>query len=182
MHKSIQCTVNGRICVLEVDIRASLLDALRAEGLTGTKQGCGVGECGACTVLINGKAVDSCLYLAVRAEGKDIRTVEGEAARYAQGETCACGKNTSLSPMQKALVDAGAVQCGFCTPGMVMAGTALVEEYGCAQNPTPLERETIRHGMSGNLCRCTGYDAIVNAVETCLKQNLEHKSHQAQKG
>lgn len=157
MIRTIQCTLNGRPCRLDVDERASLLDVLRAEGLTGVKQGCGVGECGACTVLIDDAPVNSCLYLAVRADGKTIRTVEGEAA-----------PDGSLSPMQRALVEAGAVQCGFCTPGMVMAGTALVERH-CRNHPgEPMSREAIRHGMAGNLCRCTGYGTIVDAVERCL--------------
>lgn len=185
MYKTIQCTINGLKLSLDVDIRASLLDILRTEGYTGTKQGCGVGECGACTVLIDNVPIDSCLYLAVRADGKEIRTIEGEAALYAKRHAahgaghksngCTNGQGTTLSPMQKALVDAGAVQCGFCTPGMVMAATALVEECCQTGQSTSLDRDTIRHGMSGNLCRCTGYDAIVNAIESCVEETLLNK-------
>lgn len=148
----LSCTVNGRHLRLDVDIRASLLDVLRAEGLTGVKQGCGVGECGACTVLVEGVPVDSCLYLAVWAEGKAIRTVEGEM------------KNGALSLVQRAYADAGAVQCGFCTPGLIMTSTAYVE---ARRGGTP-DREHIRRAHAGHLCRCTGYTAIVDAVERCL--------------
>ena len=115
------------------------------------KQGCGVGECGACTVLIDGVATDSCLYLAVWADGKRIRTAEGEV------------KNGRISQVQQAYVDAGAVQCGFCTPGLVMATTALL-----AKHPSrPLTHEEIRRGLAGNLCRCTGYQMVIRAVKAC---------------
>ena len=117
MLKTIRCTVNGKARELSFDVRASLLEVLRAEGLTSSKQGCGVGECGACTVLVDNIPVDSCIFLAVWADGKTIRTAEGEA------------KGNRLSRVQQAYVDAGAVQCGFCTPGLVMSSTAFIEKH-----------------------------------------------------
>lgn len=152
MLKTIRCTVNGKARELSFDVRASLLEVLRAEGLTSSKQGCGVGECGACTVLVDNIPVDSCILLAVWADGKTIRTAEGEA------------KGNRLSRVQQAYVDAGAVQCGFCTPGLVMSSTAFIEKH----KGQPVTREEIRRGHAGNLCRCTGYDAIIAAVESCL--------------
>ena len=154
LRRSITLTINGQITPLEVDVRASLLDVLRSEGFSGIKQGCGVGECGACTVLVDNVPVDSCLYLAVWADGKALRTVEGEC------------RNGELSPVQQAYVDAGAVQCGFCTPGLIMASTAFVEQH----KGKNVSREEIRRGHAGNLCRCTGYATIVDAVERCLKK------------
>lgn len=153
-RQNLSCTVNGAALTFDVDIRSSLLDMLRAEGLTSVKQGCGVGECGACTVLVDGVPVDSCLYLAVWAEGKTVRTVEGE------------GSQGQLSPVQQAYVDAGAVQCGFCTPGLIMSSTAFVERH--KDSATPPSRDDIRRGHAGNLCRCTGYSTIIDAVERCL--------------
>ena len=150
MLKTIRCTVNGKARELSFDVRASLLEVLRAEGLTSSKQGCGVGECGACTVLVDNIPVDSCIFLAVWADGKTIRTAEGEA------------KGNRLSRVQQAYVDAGAVQCGFCTPGLVMSSTAFIEKH----KGQPVTREEIRRGHAGNLCRCTGYDAIIAAVES----------------
>jgi aerobic-type carbon monoxide dehydrogenase small subunit (CoxS/CutS family) len=135
-----------------VDARKSLLEALRENGYTGVKEGCGAGECGACTVLVDGAPVDSCLYLAVWAEGRSIRTVEGEA------------KDRKLSAVQQAYLDAGAVQCGFCTPGLVMTTTAFVEKH----RGESVSREEIRKAHAGNLCRCTGYEAVIRAVESCL--------------
>lgn len=153
MKKTIHCTVNGKEQNLEVAVNASLLEVLRAEGLTSSKQGCGVGECGACTVLIDNVPVDSCIYLAVWADGKAIRTAEGEV------------KDGKLSAVQQAYIDEGAVQCGFCTPGLVMTTTAFIEKY----KGQDVSREEIRRCHAGNLCRCTGYEKIVNAVETALK-------------
>jgi aerobic-type carbon monoxide dehydrogenase small subunit (CoxS/CutS family) len=142
-------TVNGEPYLLErVPVSRSLLHVLRDDlGLTGTKEGCGEGDCGACTVLLDGKAVNSCLVLAVEAEGKEITTVEGLA------------KGGKLHPLQQAFVDEGAVQCGFCTPGMLLSAKALLDA-----NPKPTELE-IRTSLAGNLCRCTGYVRIVSAVQ-----------------
>ena len=159
MLKTIRCTVNGKARELSFDVRASLLEVLRAEGLTSSKQGCGVGECGACTVLVDNIPVDSCIFLAVWADGKTIRTAEGEA------------KGNRLSRVQQAYVDAGAVQCGFCTPGLVMSSTAFIEKH----KGQPVTREEIRRGHAGNLCRCTGYDAIIAAVEKLPQRHTAAK-------
>lgn len=148
--------INGRTYSMDVDVRISLLELLRALGFTSVKEGCGVGECGACTVLVDGVAVDSCLYLAVRADGRAIRTAEGE---------CADGR---LSPVQEAYVEEGAVQCGFCTPGLIMTTTGFLEQHG----DSPLTRDEIARAHAGNLCRCTGYQAIIQAVQRAAdKQN-----------
>ncbi len=147
-------TVNGRKFCLEIDVRQSLLELLRELGFTSVKHGCGVGECGACTVLVDGIAVDSCLYLAIWAAGKKIRTVEGESR---QGR---------LSPVQEAYIEAGAVQCGFCTPGLIMTTTALLEKH----TGRSLSRKALRQGHAGNLCRCTGYQAIIDAAERAGKK------------
>ncbi|OED43259.1 xanthine dehydrogenase [Endozoicomonas sp. (ex Bugula neritina AB1)] len=165
MKQIIQCQLNGKPVELAVDVRQSLLEALRAHGLTGCKEGCGVGECGACTVLIDNIPIDSCITLAIRVEGRAIRTIEGESA---QGE---------LSAVQQAYVDAGAVQCGFCTPGLVMKTTAFVEDLsrstgGCCQNT---ERSDIRREHAGNLCRCTGYQTVVDAVEKSIQYHNDQK-------
>jgi carbon-monoxide dehydrogenase small subunit len=140
-------SVNGVDYAIEIDPHLSLLKAVRdAIGLTGAKEGCDDSECGACMMLLDGKAVNSCSYLALQAEGRRITTVEGLAGGGA------------LAPLQRAFLQAGGVQCGFCTPGMLVSATALL-----ATNPDPSEEE-IRVGLSGNLCRCTGYDGIVRAV------------------
>ncbi|HHD57438.1 MAG TPA: xanthine dehydrogenase iron sulfur-binding subunit XdhC [Desulfobulbaceae bacterium] len=152
--RTINLTINGKKYELVVDPRRSLLELLRGLGYTSVKQGCGVGECGACTVLVDNIAVDSCLYLALWADGKAIRTTEGE---------CRDGK---LSPVQKAYVEEGAVQCGFCTPGLIMATTAFVEE----NRGKTLSREEMKKAHAGNLCRCTGYQTIINAAEKALKK------------
>lgn len=139
--------LNGRAVEVEVPPGRRLLDLLREDlGLIGTKEGCGEGECGACTVLVDGKPRLACLTLALQVEGKDVLTVEG----LAQG-----GR---LHPLQEALVETGGVQCGFCTPGFLMAAYALL-----LVNPRP-SREEVRAWLSGNLCRCTGYEQIVDAV------------------
>ena len=139
-----------------VDPRESLLDMLRNHlGLTSVKKGCEVGECGACTVIIDGETIDSCIYLAVWAEGKNIRTLEG------------LEKNGELTRIQEAFIEEGAIQCGFCTPGFVMSATVLLEQG------KELTREEIKKKMSGNLCRCTGYQNIVNAVEKVMHENTE---------
>jgi aerobic-type carbon monoxide dehydrogenase small subunit (CoxS/CutS family) len=156
VNQTITCTVNGKKRELNIDVRQSLLEVLREQlGLISIKQGCAVGECGACTVLIDDVPIDACIYLAVWADGCSIRTVEGES------------KNEELSAVQQAFVDEGAVQCGICTPGFVMAATALVEKH----KGQKVSRNEIRRGLAGNLCRCTGYDTIVTAVEKSLKKN-----------
>ena len=140
-------TVNGNAYAVELEAETSLLHAVRdAVGLTGSKEGCDDSECGACMMLLDGKPVNSCSYLALQAEGSEITTIEG----LASGE--------QLSPLQNAFLEHGGVQCGFCTPGMLISATALLES-----NPNPSEDE-VRIGLSGNLCRCTGYDGIVKAV------------------
>lgn len=144
----ISATINSRRYVLDTHPNRTLLDLLREElGLTGTKRGCEVGECGACTVLMNGKAVNSCLVLAPQIDEQEIVTVEG----LADGET--------LHSLQEVFLDHDAVHCGFCTPGMLMSAKELLDE-----NPNPTEKE-IRLAISGNLCRCTGYVQIVEAIE-----------------
>ena len=159
MNRIITCSVNGKKKEISVDIRQSLLEVLREQlGLISVKQGCAVGECGACTVLIDNAPIDACIYLAVWADGRSIRTVEGES------------RHDNLSRVQQAFVDEGAVQCGFCTPGFIMAATAFVEKHK-DRKPT---RHAIRRGLAGNLCRCTGYDTIVTAVEKSLDVGAEH--------
>ena len=154
MLNIVHMTVNGKDVELAVDPRESLLDTLRNRlGLTSVKKGCEVGECGACTVLVDGEAIDSCIYLTMWADGKSVMTVEGLK-----------GPNGELSPIQKAFIEEAAVQCGFCTPGLVMSSTAFIEKH----KGQPVTREEIRRGHAGNLCRCTGYDAIIAAVESCL--------------
>ncbi|UXB12004.1 xanthine dehydrogenase iron sulfur-binding subunit XdhC [Aeromonas dhakensis] len=149
----IQCEINGKPYSYAVSPTMSLLHFLRGQGLISVKEGCRVGECGACTVRVDGTAIDSCLYLAVWADGKSIRTVEGER------------KGNELSDVQQAFIDEGAVQCGFCTPGLVMASAALLDKT----DHRPLTEAEIRRGLSGNLCRCTGYQNVVRAVKKCCK-------------
>lgn len=147
-------TVNNKPVEVAVDPRESLADTLRERlGLTSVKKGCEVGECGACTVLVDGTAIDSCIYLSVWADGKTILTVEG-----LQDE------NGALSPIQRAFVEEAAVQCGFCTPGMIMSAKALLDE-----NPEP-KKEEIREALGGNICRCTGYVNIERAVEAAAQR------------
>ena len=157
MNRNISCTINGKSITLLVDVRKSLLDILRQNGHTGVKEGCGVGECGACTVLVDNVPLDACLYLAVWADGRTIRTIEGES------------RNGRLSEVQQAYLDTGAVQCGFCTPGLVMSSTAFVEQH----KGRSVSREQIRKAHAGNLCRCTGYEGIIRAVEQCLNEKAE---------
>ena len=145
---NLQFTVNGKEEHLEVDDSMRLLDILRLElGLTGTKEGCGIGECGACTVIMNGDAVCSCLVLAAQVQGAVVETVEN------------LEQDGVLSRLQQAFLDHGAIQCGFCTPGMLMSAKALLDK-----NPHPSEDE-IREALEGNLCRCTGYIPILDAVK-----------------
>ena len=152
--KHIHFTLNGVERDAYIDVRASLTDMLRNDyRLTSVKKGCEVGECGACNVLIDGKCFNSCIYLAVWADGKNITTVEGLSA-----------PDGSLSDIQRNYVDKGAVQCGFCTPGFVVSTTALLNKNS---NPS---KEEIRRGLSGNLCRCTGYQKILEAVEATVEQ------------
>jgi len=149
MKKEMQFTLNGEEVRVEVDPAWTLLHVLREVlELTGTKFGCGYGECGACTVIMDGQALNSCLLPALEAEGRSVTTIEGLADADGQ-----------LHPLQKAFIDHGAVQCGFCTPGMIMSAKALLDEI---QNPTDDE---IKDGIAGNLCRCTGYVKIVEAVK-----------------
>ncbi len=148
--------VNQRLYTINVEPQHTLLDVLRDQlDITGPKECCGVGECGACTILLNGKAVNACLILAVEADGKEIVTIEG------------LGGPDNLSPMQQAFVDAGAVQCGFCTPGMIMAAQYLINN-----NPNPSE-EDVRVALAGNLCRCTGYSRIIQAVLSLSNKSKE---------
>lgn len=157
-HKVLSFNVNGRDQQIFVRTNWTLAQALRDQlGLLGTKIGCGEGECGACTVLMNGKTVTSCLVLAVQAEGAKIVTIEGLASP----------EGDSLHPVQEAFVEAGAIQCGYCTPGMVMSAVALLEKH-----PEPTE-EQVREGLTGNICRCTGYQKIFEAVELASKKMRE---------
>lgn len=139
--------VNGKACELAIEPHMLLVEVLRDElGLTGTKQSCGIGHCGACTVLIDGIPTLSCLTPALTARGKNITTIEGLA------------EGTRLHPIQKAFIDYGAIQCGYCTPGMILSAKALLDK-----NPNPAKEE-VKQALSGNLCRCTGYVKIVDAV------------------
>lgn len=157
MKQQLEFTVNGDAYVLFVEPWQTLNEVLREElDLTGTKLGCGTGDCGACTVLLDGRSVNSCLTLAISVNGRSIRTVEGLAP---SGET--------LHPIQEAFVQSGAIQCGFCTAGMEMSALHLL-----SRNPSPTEKE-IREGLSGHLCRCTGYNQIVEAIGVAGKKMQE---------
>ena len=150
MKRIVRFRVNGGQTTVHVEPTKTLLDVLREDlFLTGTKRGCDSGECGACTVLLNGQAVNSCLILAAELDGKDVLTIEGLSK-----------DRKELHPLQKAFIEKGGVQCGFCTPGLIMTAKALLDE-----NPNPTEEE-VRDGVSGNLCRCTGYSKIVEAILT----------------
>ena len=159
MAQTIQMRVNGQEHTLEVPPQRLLLDCLRYDlGLTGSKEGCSIGVCGACTVMMDGKSVSSCLILAVAANGKDITTIEGVA------------QDGNLHPVQQAFIDHGGFQCGICTPGMIMAAKALLDE-----NPDPTEDE-IKDWMMGNLCRCTGYYKILESVQAASAQLQEKET------
>ena len=153
----IEFSLNGSAVSIEAPARISLLTLLREHlGLTGTKEGCGIGECGACTVLLDGRPVNSCLVLAPQASGREVTTIEG--VRASDG-----GPND----LQQAFIDFGAVQCGFCIPGMVLSGEALLQS-----NPHPTRKE-IRTAIAGNLCRCTGYQQIVDAIQATAARRRE---------
>ena len=152
VQHSISLVVNGTAELLQVPSNMTLLHALRERlGFTGTKNGCEAGECGACTVLLDGEPINSCLVLAVELDGREITTVEGLA------------NDGQLTPLQQALADLNAVQCGYCTPGMLMAATALLH-----RNPNPSEIE-IQEAMVGNLCRCTGYQRIIDGIQKAAR-------------
>jgi len=148
MRTKVSLRVNGRPYEFEVEPRRTLLELLREDlDLIGTKEGCSSGECGTCTVLLDGKAIKSCITLAVQANGKEVTTIEGVE-----------NPDGTLHPLQQAFIEHGAIQCGYCTPGMVLSAKALLEE-----NSKPTEQE-VRHAIAGNLCRCTGYQKIVEAI------------------
>ena len=154
MKHDIKLNVNGDVYALQVESRRTLLEVLREQlGLTGTKEMCNKGDCGGCTVLLDGRAVLSCMMLAVEADGKEVLTIEGLAE-----------KGYQLHPLQKAFVDHGAIQCGYCTPGFIMSAKALLDRN---VDPTPDE---IKGAISNNICRCTGYVQIVEAIEAAAKE------------
>ncbi len=156
MYKAVHCNINGKDVEKVVDVRASLTDMLRNEyHLTSVKKGCEVGECGACNVLIDGEAFNSCIYLAVWAEGKHILTLEGLA-----------GPNGELSDIQQAFIDETAIQCGFCTPGFIMTAEEILEAN------TLYTDDELRKLLSGHLCRCTGYENIFRAVKKTMYRRL----------
>jgi carbon-monoxide dehydrogenase small subunit len=149
---TIKFVLNGKLVQVDVPPNWTLLRLLREKlGLTGTKEGCGIGECGACTVLLDGKPVNACLILAPKVDRREVQTVEG------------LGSRESLHPLQQSFIDHGAVQCGFCTPGILMSSKALLD-----RNPHP-SRDEIKEGISGHLCRCTGYQQIIEAIEAIGK-------------
>jgi len=158
MAREISFIFNGNNMSMTVEDHWTLLHLIREElGYNGTKEGCGGGECGACTVIVNGAAVNSCLYLAAEIDGKNLVTIEGLAA----------GDGT-LDPVQTAFVEKGGIQCGFCSPGMIMSAKALLDE-----NPNANEEE-IKHGIAGNICRCTGYVQIIDSIKSvsgCYQQD-----------
>jgi carbon-monoxide dehydrogenase small subunit len=157
MKTKITFTINGKRTEMEIEPSLMLIDLIRDRlGLKGTKPGCGEGECGACTVLIEGEPVNSCLYLAINIDRKEVTTIEG-----------LMGDNGELDPVQEAMIQKGAIQCGFCTPGMVMTIKAFQDE--CKKLDLIPNRDSIKKALEGNLCRCTGYTKIVDAVEGLFK-------------
>ena len=164
----ISFTLNGKMTSVDVPPDRKVVDLLREDlGLTGTKEGCGAGECGACTILVEGESRLSCLMLAAQLQGRSITTIEGLAQQQEEG---------ALHPVQEAFIECGAVQCGFCTPGMVLSAVDLL-----GRNSDP-DREEIRRGLSGNLCRCTGYVKIVDAVETASRKMKQGISLETEEG
>ena len=159
MSQTVHFILNGRAVTAQVAATELLVDTLREQfGLVGVKEGCRSGDCGTCTVLLNGAAVRSCLLLTCCVEGKDITTIEG------------LGDATHVHPIQQAFIDVGAVQCGFCIPGMVLAAKALLD-----QNPNPSETD-IRIALSGNLCRCTGYQKIIQAIQLAAQRMFSNET------
>jgi carbon-monoxide dehydrogenase small subunit len=155
MKHPIRLSVNGESCEFPVEPKKTLLDFLREDlGLTGTKKGCDNGECGACTVLLNGRPVNACLVLAVETDGQEVLTIEGLA------------DGPRLHPLQQAFIQQGAVQCGYCSPGMILTAKALLDE-----NPRPTEME-VKKAIAGNLCRCGTYSKVVKAVLSVAKKNI----------
>jgi carbon-monoxide dehydrogenase small subunit len=160
MAKEISFQFNGNSMKMMVEDHWTLLHFIREKlGYTGTKEGCGGGECGACTVIVDGEAVNSCLYLAAEIDGKTLLTIEGLAA-----------EDGTLNPLQKAFVENGGIQCGFCTPGMIMSAKALLDK-----NPAAGEKE-IKEAIAGNLCRCTGYVQIIESIKAASAQSEEKPS------
>ncbi len=156
--KTIALSVNGKQHNITVATHMTLLQMLKEKlFLTGAKEGCGVGECGSCTVILNGRAVNACLVLAVECDGAALATIEGQASKE------------KLSDLQQAFIDHGAIQCGFCTPGMIMSAQELLNRH-----PHP-NRQEIVEGMAGNLCRCTGYQPIVDAIEAVAEKQRERR-------
>ena len=156
MKVKVQLKVNGLAYETEVEPRRTLLELIREDlELTGTKEGCGLGECGTCTVLVDGKPIKSCITLAVQANGREVTTIEGLEK-----------PDGTLHPLQQAFIDHGAIQCGFCTPGMILSAKALLDE-----KPRPTELE-VRQAIAGNLCRCTGYQKIVEAILSVAEANV----------
>jgi len=165
MKRQVSLTVNGQPVELLIEPNRTLLQVLREDlGLTGTKHGCGAGDCGSCTVLLDGRPVNSCLVLAVQVGGREVTTIEG--LTHPDGDQAG-----RLHPVQESFVELGAIQCGFCTPGMILTSAALLED-----NPRP-SRQEIREAISGNLCRCTGYQKIVEAVEDASRKMTGEKNH-----
>ena len=159
-NREVTCTVNGKQRTFLIDVRSSLSDMLRGNaGLDSIKHGCDVGECGACTVLIDGRPFNSCIYLAIWAEGKTILTLEGLS-----------DVKGAISDIQQAFIDEGAVQCGFCTPGFIMASIPIIE------SDIPASRDEIKRQIAGNLCRCTGYEHIVDAIEKTQKKRIAERT------
>lgn len=158
MTKRINLKINGRNHIVDVEPHHTLLYVIREKlDLRGTKEGCGTGDCGACTVIMGGQAVNSCLILAYQADGSEITTIEGLM------------KDGKVHEIQQAFVDYGAIQCGFCSPGMIMSAKALLD-----QNPSPTEKE-IRTAIAGNLCRCTGYSKIIEAIKSVGNERSSKK-------